>query len=138
MSWPFDIIPDQYIHVAILVLQNKNGEVLLTQRKADKHLAGYWEFPGGKVESSEQAIETLIRECQEELNYTPINPCKIIDIKHTYPDARIHLHVFHEINTHINVCANEGQPMQWAHTDQLKNLKLPEANQEIVDFLLKS
>ena len=48
----------------------KDGEVLCARRGEGKSLAGYWEFPGGKIESGETQKEALIREIQEELNAT--------------------------------------------------------------------
>lgn len=54
--------------VVAAIILNTAGEVLLAQRPAGKHLAGYWEFPGGKVEKNEQPRDALTRELKEELD----------------------------------------------------------------------
>lgn len=98
-------------------------------------MAGYWEFPGGKVEAHEHLLEALRRECLEELNYPVESPLKILDIKHDYPDTQVHLYVFHEFNHNPVVKPAEGQSMKWVTKAALKGIKLPAANQKIVEFL---
>jgi len=56
------------INVVAAILENINGEVLIAKRKHGKIMAGYWEFPGGKVEENEQPEHSLVRELQEEMN----------------------------------------------------------------------
>ena len=55
------------VEVAAAVLQKEDGRFLLAQRPADKVYAGYWEFPGGKIESGESPAAALARELHEEL-----------------------------------------------------------------------
>jgi 8-oxo-dGTP diphosphatase len=65
----------------------EEGRVLLTQRKAGSHLAGLWEFPGGKVESGEDPREALARELREELGIT-VTVGEVVDVTfHRYEDA---------------------------------------------------
>jgi 8-oxo-dGTP diphosphatase len=65
----------------------EGGRVLLTQRKAGSHLAGLWEFPGGKVESGEDPRHALARELLEELGIT-VTVGEIVDVTfHRYEDA---------------------------------------------------
>ena len=59
--------PNRRIEVAAAVLQRRDGSFLLAQRPAGKAYAGYWEFPGGKIENGETAAEALTRELHEEL-----------------------------------------------------------------------
>ncbi|MCR3921848.1 MAG: (deoxy)nucleoside triphosphate pyrophosphohydrolase [Firmicutes bacterium] len=56
------------IDVAAAILENSKGQVLIAKRKQGKKLAGYWEFPGGKIENGETPQQCLIRELQEEMN----------------------------------------------------------------------
>ncbi len=139
VSRPTDLIqPNPFIQVVVLVLENDQGDVLLTQRKANVHLANYWEFPGGKVENNETLLEALDRECFEELNYQPRSTQKILTIKHNYPEISVELHVYHEVNANPIVHAAEAQTMQWTSKSYLPNLNLPAANQAIVNYLINN
>jgi len=66
----------------------ENGRVLLTQRKPGSHLAGMWEFPGGKVQEGEDPRETVVRELREELGIV-VRASEIVDVTfHRYEEAR--------------------------------------------------
>lgn len=123
------------MRVVVLVLENSQGDVLLTQRQKHQHLAGYWEFPGGKIEPNESAIEALSRECLEELDYLIKSPQHILTINHSYPDIDVSLLVFHDIADNPQVKPVECQPLQWVRKPALLNHRLPEANQAIVEYL---
>ncbi|MCT4605659.1 MAG: 8-oxo-dGTP diphosphatase MutT [Marinisporobacter sp.] len=58
------------INVVAGILINENNEILIAKRKKGKHLGGYWEFPGGKIEAGETPEESLIRELKEEMDIT--------------------------------------------------------------------
>jgi 8-oxo-dGTP diphosphatase len=117
------------------VLENHQGDVLLTQRKKHQHLAGYWEFPGGKMERGESAIEALQRECIEELAYHTTANKPILHIHHSYPSINVQLHVFHDINANPSVKPAENQNMQWVKKSKLADIKLPDANHPIIKYL---
>ncbi|WP_223789868.1 (deoxy)nucleoside triphosphate pyrophosphohydrolase [Marinicella meishanensis] len=123
-------------HVVVLVLQNGQGEVLLTQRQSHQHLPGLWEYPGGKVETGESRQQALQRECLEELGYRPINPSPILEIPHQYPNKRVCLHVFHEHNPQASVHSAEQQNMRWVPIIELPSVPLPPANATITEYLL--
>lgn len=59
---------ENMVEVAAVILENQNGEILVARRKTGKKLAGFWEFPGGKIEPGESPRECLVRELQEEMN----------------------------------------------------------------------
>jgi len=118
-----------------LVLENDQGDILLTQRQNNQHLAGYWEFPGGKIKTHESPTEALRRECKEEIDYTLTAADQILQLEHKYPSANIELLVFHEIKTDPKVKPAEGQPMQWVNKKDLLLYKMPEANKTIIQHI---
>ena len=75
---PINPIPQVNIHVLVGLLENKEGQICISQRPPGKHLAGYWEFPGGKKEPGESSLAALIREFQEEIgvNILKAVPCQ--------------------------------------------------------------
>ncbi len=101
------------VDVAVGVLIAADGRFLLTSRPAGKVYAGYWEFPGGKVEPGESVHEALARELHEELGIT-IGPTErwheeVVD----YPHARVRLHFRKVLAWHGALQMREGQAMAW-------------------------
>ena len=70
------------------------GRVLIAQRPAGKHLAGGWEFPGGKLEPGETRAAGLARELREELGITIEQPRPLLRLRHTYPEGEVLLDVW--------------------------------------------
>lgn len=121
--------------IVILILENDKGEILLQQRPAGVHLAGLWEFPGGKVESGETELQALRRELKEELNYAIKNPQLITRLTHHYPKHSIELIAYHQIDPSPLLKAAENQPLRWVAKRQLHQYPTPQANQAIIDRL---
>ena len=103
------------INVAVGILIKPNGEVLMAQRPEGKPYAGYWEFPGGKVEVDETILCALIREFKEELGIE-INP----DTAHpwcgcdyVYPHAHVRLHFYLCREWQGEPHGLEGQQLAW-------------------------
>ena len=82
------------INVAVGILMRPNGDVLLGQRPEGKPYAGYWEFPGGKVESGETIFAALQREFMEELGVEIISAEPWCGVQHQYPHANVRLHFY--------------------------------------------
>lgn len=101
------------VDVAVGVLIDANGRFLLTSRPAGKVFAGYWEFPGGKVEPGENIEQALRRELHEELGITigPVEPwhVEVVD----YPHARVRLHFCKVLAWSGQFEMREQQAMSW-------------------------
>ena len=95
--------PAKIIDVVVGVLRNAHGEYLFAQRPEGKPMAGYWEFPGGKIEAGETHFQALQRELIEELGITITNGTPWRTIEHVYPHAHVLLHF-------IIVTAWDGEP----------------------------
>ena len=101
------------IDVAVGILLKPNGDVLLAQRPAGKPYAGYWEFPGGKVDPGESIFDALKREFVEELGVRIISAEPWCGIEHVYPHAHVHLHFFVSREWHGEPQSLEGQAFAW-------------------------
>ena len=101
------------VDVAVGVLIDGQSRFLLTSRPAGKVYAGYWEFPGGKVEAGESIEQALRRELQEELGITigPAQPWQVEVMD--YPHARVRLHFCKVFAWHGDFEMREGQTMAW-------------------------
>lgn len=125
----------EQIEVAAGVIEDAVGRVLVAQRPPGKHAAGYWEFPGGKLQSGESAADALRRELREELGIDALAITPLVDYRHDYPERRVHLHVF-RVTAHAGEPhAREDQPLQWVAVDELMQAGLLPADAPIVDAL---
>jgi len=112
-----EAVPVQRKHteVAVGILIRADGALLLTTRPPDKVYAGYWEFPGGKIEAGETVEQALRRELHEELGIT-IGPAAVWKVtEHDYPHALVRLHwcKVHDWTGEFEM--REGQTMAWQH-----------------------
>lgn len=114
------------------MLQDAAGRVLVSQRAADAHLGGLWEFPGGKCRADEAARAALDRELHEELGIRVLAATGILDIPYAYPDRPVRLQVFRVQRWQGSASAREGQPLRWVTPATLATLALPAASRPIV------
>jgi 8-oxo-dGTP diphosphatase len=101
------------VDVAVGVLFDAEQRFLLTSRPAGKVYAGYWEFPGGKLEAGETVEQALQRELHEELGITvgPVEPWKIEIMD--YVHARVRLHFCKVYRWHGELLMREAQQASW-------------------------
>ncbi|MGZ8157971.1 MAG: Nudix family hydrolase [Methylobacter sp.] len=120
------------LQVAVGVVKNPEGKILISLRHADLHQGGLWEFPGGKIEPSETAEFALARELKEELNITVTAATPLITINHQYPDLGVQLNVFlvEQFSGEAKSC--EGQPFKWVTPAELEHYAFPAANRPII------
>jgi 8-oxo-dGTP diphosphatase len=123
------------LHVVAAALFNIDGDVLIAERPAGKGLAGYWEFPGGKLESGETPYQALARELWEELGIELLDAHPLIRFPYEYPDRRVLLDVWRATQYRGEPRAREGQTLAWVRPAQLRDFRLLPANGPIVTAL---
>jgi 8-oxo-dGTP diphosphatase len=101
------------VDVAVGVLIASDGRFLLTSRPAGKVYAGYWEFPGGKLEAGETVEQALRRELQEEIGVTigAAHPWKTTLVDYPHGLVRLHFCKVHEWTGELQM--HEGQQFGW-------------------------
>jgi 8-oxo-dGTP diphosphatase len=128
------VTPETEGIVVTAAVIEQDGRFLLTRRLAGTHLAGRWEFPGGKCEPGETHAAALARELDEELSVVvEIGPL-LLSIAHAYPERRVELH-FYEARLLGEPTPQLGQEMRWVPRSELRSLDLPEADAALIDLL---
>ena len=101
------------IDVAVGILIKPNGDMLLGQRPPGKPYAGYWEFPGGKVEADESILDALKREFFEELGIQILTAEPWCGVEHVYAHAHVRLHFYISREWRGEPKSLEGQAFAW-------------------------
>lgn len=125
------------VHVLAGALFDAERRVLIAQRPPGKHMAGGWEFPGGKREPGETPFEALKRELQEELGVEVHAAVPLISYEYAYPHRTVLLDLWHVTQYSGQPQSLEGQPLQWAKVDELEAIGLLEADWPMVGALRK-
>ena len=126
------------IHVAVGVIKNPYGEILIARRNEQAHQGGLWEFPGGKVEAGETVQQALSRELEEELGIQCQEGAmrELIVVEHDYGDKQVRLEVWW-VNNFVGLPeGKEGQPLRWVVASNLTQFAFPAANEPIVQAIL--
>ncbi len=126
---------NKLVEVAAAVLQRPSGAFLLAQRPADKIWAGYWEFPGGKVEPGETAYHALVRELHEELGIEVVTAYPWITRVFTYPHATVRLNFFRVTEWRGELHPHEGQQFAWQVLPQVNVAPVLPANAPVLRAL---
>ena len=125
------------LHVVAGALFDAAGNVLIAQRPPGKHMAGGWEFPGGKVASSESVLAALKRELREELAIEVKLAQRLIAYTHHYPDRSVLLDLWHVIKYEGTPSSAEGQPIKWVSVGNLEAEGLLDADRPMIEPLKK-
>lgn len=123
---------DERVHVAVAVIQNPKGEILLSLRHENTHQGGLWEFPGGKLESGEDVQQALVRELNEELGIQIQKSRPFIRVKHDYHDRSVLLDVWRILKYQGEPNGQEGQPLEWVAPYKLQEKSMPAADLPII------
>ena len=120
--------------VVVAAVIEQNDSFLLTRRLEGTHLAGFWEFPGGKIARGESHAEALRREIREELDSdVDVGPL-VFEIEHDYTDRSISLH-FYKCSLQGVPRPLLGQQMRWVPRAELRVLEFPPADAELIRLL---
>lgn len=124
-------IPLQVVAGALL----RNGEVLIAERPAGRHLAGRWEFPGGKIAAGETDAEALARELREELGVQIHDAVHVMTLTHDYPDRSVELRLHVVARFEGEACGLDGQRLKWVPLGQLGAEDILEADRPFIEAL---
>ena len=116
----------------VAAIIRRDDQILITKRPDHVHLAGLWEFPGGKVESGESLEAALHREIREELGVEITVDREFFSVAHEYPDKSVHLHFFD-----CTILQGEPQPLEvadlrWVKAAELDDFEFPPADVELI------
>lgn len=120
------------LHIAVGVVLDAQGRVLISERRPGCAYAGQWEFPGGKVEPNETVEQALKRELQEELGLRVQAARPLIRVRHDYSDRDVLLDTWMVTEWSGAATAHEGQRFEWVEPLLLDEYRMLEANRPIV------
>lgn len=123
--------------VVAAALIDRDGRVLLAERPAGKHLAGTWEFPGGKVEAGETPEAALIRELHEELGIETEASClaPATFASHAYEHFHLVLMLYVCRKWQGTPHGHDGQRLRWERMNDLFSIDMPPADRPLIGTL---
>jgi 8-oxo-dGTP diphosphatase len=125
------------VDVLVGIIGDAEGRVLVNRRRPGTHMAGYWEFPGGKRAAGEGRFEALRRELQEELGIDVLEAVPLVELVHEYPEKRVALDVWIVKRYSGAPRSCEGQDLRWVEASALAGIGLLPADGPIIDALLE-
>jgi len=126
------------IRVALGIIRDDNGRMLLAKRPEGKYLSGLWEFPGGKVEEGEASRDALVRELREEIGIEVQSFNYLTQVVHDYPDRTVCLDVWLVESFVGEPRGCEGQSIAWVAAHDFDKLAVPEGSRAVFSVLSAS
>ena len=125
------------VTVVAVALLDADNRVLLAQRPEGKHLAGYWEFPGGKVEAGETPEAALIRELKEELGIDIKESClaPLSFVSHSYEKFHLLMPLYVCRTWRGKITQHEHQNLAWVAAQRLRDYPVPPADEPLIPVL---
>jgi 8-oxo-dGTP diphosphatase len=123
------------VEVVAALIQDEKGRYLITQRRKGSHLAGLWEFPGGKREASESLEEALQRELTEELSARFTVGERVETVRWEYPERTIVIHFYRCRLESGTIEPREDQAMAWVAPERLSDFDFPPADRDLISRL---
>ena len=124
------------LQISVGIIRNAEGEIYITQRAADAHMAHKWEFPGGKIEAEESPEQAVIRELQEEVGITVTSLQQFDKLEYQFPDRHITLWFWLVDDWEGDPWGKEGQPGRWVAQRELVAGEFPPANAPVIEKLI--
>jgi 8-oxo-dGTP diphosphatase len=124
--------------VVAAALYDDDGRVLIAERPVGKHMAGRWEFPGGKVNAGESEAQALARELREELGVAVIASRPFMRLAHSYADRDVELSMWIVEDFHGEPRSLDSQRLKWVQPARLMEEDLLEADRPFVEALFRS
>ncbi|MEC9382432.1 MAG: 8-oxo-dGTP diphosphatase MutT [Pseudomonadota bacterium] len=125
------------ITVSAVALVDHDGRVLISKRPEGKHMSGFWEFPGGKLEIGETPEECLIREIKEEIDINLSNFCfsPLTFSLNEYDEFNILLLLYVCREWEGIILGKEKQELKWVFPKDLYDKNLLPADKELIPFI---
>jgi 8-oxo-dGTP diphosphatase len=123
------------IRVVAAALFDAERRVLLAERPAGKHMAGRWEFPGGKMLPGESEPQALERELGEELGIELLGAQPVLEITHEYPDRVVELSMWVVERYRGEPRGLDGQRLKWVELARLPEEDILEADRPFIEAL---
>lgn len=125
----------KHLHIAAGIIRNSQQHIFITKRPKGTHMAGFWEFPGGKLEQGELPEAALIRELEEEVGIIVTEYQSFHRVDHEFEDRIITLYFYIVSAWDNEPYGKEGQDSRWVEQKTLVADEFPPANRIIVDML---
>jgi 8-oxo-dGTP diphosphatase len=124
------------LHLNIVAgILERRGRFLLCRRQAGSHLAGTWEFPGGKIRPGESLEEALKRELDEEVGIGFRESVLLHVEEHIYPDRKVSLYFCLCLDPSGEPISREGQEIRWLSLEEIASVETPPANRRVLGLL---
>ena len=123
--------------ISAVALIDSDGRVLLAERPEGKIFAGYWEFPGGKIETGETPEAALVRELDEELGVDTKDSClaPLGFVSHPYDTHHMVLLLYVCRKWSGRPQPKEGGQLKWVAPARLRDFEMPPANKELISVI---
>ena len=130
-------MPNRITLVVACALVDADNRVLIAKRPPGRHMAGLWEFPGGKIEPDERPEDALIRELAEELGIDVTESClaPLTFASHAYDDFHLLMPLYVCRQWDGDVEAREGQELAWVRSNRLSEYDMPPADEPLKAML---